>query len=208
MFPGLVTWAVILAMVPLAIRWPVVLGIFVLCFDFYWMYRAIILSASVGVSYRRVRRVVAIDWRERAFSLADPEQRCEELAGLIDQVRSRITDLERAGNRAAAHGGRRELRRLIEERHGLQRIIALGEPVPDPRQIWHVALVPTYTEPYEKLYQTVKALADSDYPRDMRMVAIITRETDLQGRENVAKLREIFAPQFRHFFHILDPVSS
>ena len=205
-FPGLVTWAVILAMVPLAIRWPVVLGIFVLCFDFYWMYRAIILSASVGVSYRRVRRVVAIDWRERAFSLADPEQRCEELAALIDQVRSRITDLERAGSRAAAHGGRRELRRLIEERRGLQRIIALGEPVPDPRQIWHVALVPTYTEPYEKLYQTVKALADSDYPRDMRMVAIITRETDLQGRENVAKLREIFAPQFRHFFHILDPL--
>jgi len=28
----------------------------------------------------------------------------------------------------------------------------------------------------------------------MRMVAIITRETDLQGRENVAKLRDIFWP--------------
>ena len=69
-----------------------------------------------------------------------------------------------------------------------------------------MALVPTYTEPYEKLYETVKALADSDYPQDMRMVAIITRETDLQGRENVARLREIFGPQFRHFFHILDPL--
>ena len=38
------------------------------------------------------------------------------------------------------------------------------------------------------------------------MVAIITRETDLQGRENVARLREIFGGQFRHFFHILDPL--
>jgi hypothetical protein len=106
----------------------------------------------------------------------------------------------------AAHGGRRELKRLLGEQRNLERLVALGEPIPDPRQLWHVALVPTYTEPYEKLYQTVKALADSDYPRDMRMVAIITRETDLQGRENVAKLRQIFGPSFRHFFHILDPL--
>ena len=40
----------------------------------------------------------------------------------------------------------------------------------------------------------------------MRMVAIITRETDLKGRENVARLRELFGDQFRHFFHILDPL--
>ena len=110
------------------------------------------------------------------------------------------------GNKLAARGGRRELRRLVDEKRRLVRLINLDEPIPDPRQLWHVALVPTYTEPYEKLYETVKALADSDYPSDLRMVAIITRETDLQGRENVAKLREIFGAQFRHFFHILDPL--
>jgi hypothetical protein len=60
-------------MIPLSIRWPAVLGVFVLCFDFYWMYRAIILAISVSISFRRIRRVVAIDWRQRAFSLADPQ---------------------------------------------------------------------------------------------------------------------------------------
>jgi hypothetical protein len=206
MIPGLVTWGLILVMVPLAIRWPVVLGVFVLCFDFYWMYRAVVLSVSVAISFRRVRRVVATDWRQRAFSLADPQGRCDELSGLIERVRARVAALELAGEKLAAEGGRRELRRLVDEQRSLERLINLGEPIPDPRQIWHVALVPTYTEPYEKLYQTVKALADSDYPRDRRMVAIITRETDLQGRENVARLREIFGSQFRHFFHILDPL--
>ena len=48
MIPGLVTWTLILVMVPLAIRWPVVLGVFVLCFDFYWLYRAVVLSVSVA----------------------------------------------------------------------------------------------------------------------------------------------------------------
>jgi hypothetical protein len=204
--PGLVTWLLILSMIPAAIFYPVALGVFVLCFDFYWMYRAIVLAISVAISFRRIRRVMAVDWRQRAFTLSDPGARLDELGDLIPRVRARISLLQAAGNKLAAHGGRRELSRLLREQGNLERILALEEPMPDPRQLWHVALVPTYTEPYEKLYQTVKALADTDYPRDMRMVAIITRETDLQGRENVAKLRETFGSQFRHFFHILDPL--
>ncbi len=206
MIPGLVTWILILGMIPFAIRWPVVLGAFVLSFDFYWMYRAMVLSVSVAISFRRIRRVVAVDWRQQAFSLSDPAKRWQELSDLIDRVRTRASELDAAGNKLAAHGGRRELRRLIDERRQIERLINLQEPMPDPRELWHVALIPTYTEPYEKLYQTVKALADADYPCDRRMVAIITRETDLQGRENVAKLREIFGSQFEHFFHILDPL--
>jgi len=38
------------------------------------------------------------------------------------------------------------------------------------------------------------------------MVAIITRETDITGRENVARLQEVFGDAFLHFFHILDPL--
>ena len=204
--PGVVTWVLILAMVPLAIKAPFVLGIFVLSFDFYWLYRAVTLSISVAISFRRIRRVMAVDWRQRAFALSDPAGRFAELTVLIETVRQRAAELDAAGNKLAARGGRRQLHRLIDEQRSLERLVALDEKLPDPHELWHVALVPTYTEPYEKLYQTVKALADSDYPRDMRMVAIITRETDLQGRENVAKLREIFGSQFRHFFHILDPL--
>jgi hypothetical protein len=206
MIPGLVTWMLILALIPLAIKYPFALGVFVLCFDFYWMYRAIVLAISVTISFRRVRRVVAIDWRQRAFSLADPKKRHDELTDLIEKVCARTAEFEAAGNKVAAHGGRREMHRLIDEQRSLARLIQMEEPCLDPRQLWHVALVPTYTEPYEKLYQTIKALADSDYPRDMRMVAIITRETDLTGRENVARLREAFGSQFLYFFHILDPL--
>ncbi len=43
-----------------------------LCFDFYWLYRAVVLSVSVAISFRRIRRVMAVDWRQRAFALADP----------------------------------------------------------------------------------------------------------------------------------------
>ncbi|HET7026802.1 MAG TPA: hypothetical protein VFI28_03825, partial [Candidatus Limnocylindrales bacterium] len=111
------------------------------------------------------------------------------------------------GNRAAAAGGRAELTRLRDERKDLERLLARrGSGLPDPTRLWHVALIPTYTEPFDKLYETVAALARADWPTERKMVAIITRETDTAGRENVARLRGLFGDRFLHFFHILDPL--
>ncbi|MGO9179610.1 MAG: hypothetical protein ACLQHS_10150 [Candidatus Limnocylindrales bacterium] len=36
-------------------------------------------------------------------------------------------------------------------------------------------------------------------------MVIITRETDLAGREHVARRREVFGNHFAHLLHILDP---
>jgi hypothetical protein len=205
--PGVVTWTLILLPIALSFRFPEVVAWFVLSFDFYWFYKALMLSGSVVVSYVRMRDVMAIDWRERAFTLADLPGRRDELDRLIPAVRTRIDELRAAGRSDAVAGGRRELARLRAERREVERLLARrGEPIPDPNHLWHVALIPTYTEPFEKLSQTVGALAATDYPRDRLMVAIITRESDTRGRENVARLRELYGDRFAHFFHILDPL--
>ncbi len=205
--PGLITWTLILSPLILSIRVPEVVAWAVLTFDFYWFYKALMLTGSVIVSFVRIKNVEGIDWRARAFALADLPARRAELDRLIPAVRGRIGELERAGSRRAVVGGRRELSRLRDERRQVERLLARrGTPIPDPRRLWHACLIPTYTEPYEKLHETVRAIAEADYPRSRKMVAIITRETDLTGRENVARLREAFAGQFLHFFHILDPL--
>jgi hypothetical protein len=76
----------------------------------------------------------------------------------------------------------------------------------DPRDIYQASLVPTYTEKYEVLLGTVSALAAASYPRERKIVAIITRTTDTQGIENVRRLQSEFSDQFAHFWHILDPL--
>ncbi len=205
--PGLVTWTLILSPVILSLRIPEVVAWFVLSFDFYWFYKAVMLTGSVTVTFLRIRSVVGVDWRVRTFALADLPGRRAVLDGLIPAVEARIVELQRAGSSLAASGGRHYAARLRQERKDIERLLARrGAPIPDPNRLWHVALVPTYTEPFEKLYETVKALADADYPPERKMVAIITRETDLAGRENVGRLRELFGDRFLHFFHILDPL--
>ena len=141
--PGLVSWALIVSPLVLSFRFPEVVAWFVLSFDFYWLYKAVLLTGSVCVTFARIRRTMAEDWRTRALALADPVGRLAEIERLVPLVQARIDELERAGQRLAVVGGRRELGRLDRERRELARILARrGEPLPDPRRLFHVALVP------------------------------------------------------------------
>jgi hypothetical protein len=108
-------------------------------------------------------------------------------------------------NRRIAYEIGEDWRRLYEE---LPRAAWTDDDgtVDDPREIYHAALIPTYTERYEVLRATVAALADSDYPAERKLVAIITRTTDVQGIENVGRLQQEFAGRFHRFWHILDPL--
>ena len=83
---------------------------------------------------------------------------------------------------------------------------ALPPGAPAPSDVVQCALIPTYTELYDVLRATVAALAATIYPEHLRVCAIITRETDLGGIENVTRLREEFASSFRLFLHIKDPL--
>ena len=77
---------------------------------------------------------------------------------------------------------------------------------PRATEIVHCALIPTYTERYETLRGTVEALAAQSLPEQQRVVAIITRETDHGGIENVTRLRQEFGHRFLAFIHIRDPL--
>jgi hypothetical protein len=205
--PGAVTWGLIVLCIGLSFRWPEVVAWFVLTFDVYWLYKAVMLTGSVAAAFVMIRRTTGVDWRSRTFGLRDVAGRIAEIEGRLRAIEIRVAVLDRAGETLAARGGRREAARFREERKELLRLLARrGDAIPDPDRLWHVALVPTYTEAYEKLEATIRALAEADWPRSRKMVAIITRETDIEGQANVARLRDAFGAQFLHFFHVLDPL--
>ena len=77
---------------------------------------------------------------------------------------------------------------------------------PHPLDYYHLCVVPTYTEPYHVLERTVQAIVDSNYPKELKLVGIITRETDRPGWKNVARLKARFGDQVAGFWHIKDPM--
>ena len=83
---------------------------------------------------------------------------------------------------------------------------AAAEGRPQPLDYVHLSIIPTYTEPYHVLQATVGAIADAAYPREQKLVAVITREADKAGWENVARLREEFGDRLGAFHHVKDPL--
>src|SRR5690349_9615512 len=67
----------------------------------------------------------------------------------------------------------------------------------NPLRYIHLSIIPTYTEPYHVLERTVQAIVEADYPPELKMIAIITRDTDKPGWENVARLRDKFGDRVR-----------
>jgi len=153
MVPGLISWAIILGPIWLSFSYPWLVAYFVLTFDFYMLCRSLWLGVTVVIGYRRMRRVLATDWKTR-----------------------------------------------------LETVEAPGPGAPKARDLIQLALIPTYTEPLDKLRHTVQALAEAEWPTDRKICAIITRESDAEGIANVKTLRKEFRGSFAEFIHILDPL--
>src|SRR5207302_11149774 len=77
---------------------------------------------------------------------------------------------------------------------------------PGPLDHVHLSVIPTYTEPYHVLEATVAAIADAAYPKEKKLVAVITRETDQQGWDHVARLKREFGDRVGAFCHVKDPL--
>ncbi len=203
MVPGTISWAVLVLPIWLSFSYPSLVAYFVLSFNFYWLCRALWFSGAVIVAFRRIRRVTADDWTARLATLVDPAGRQTELRAWLaaaDRPRAAL------GAVAGARVGGAERRRIRDEMDDLARVEALPEPRPSVDEYIQLALIPTYTEPLEKLRATVMALAEAQWPKERKICAIITRETDEGGIANVAALREEFGPAFAEFIHILDPL--
>ena len=203
MVPGVISWAILIVPIWLSFSYPWLVAYFVLSFDFYWLCRAIWFSAAVIVAYRRVRAVASTDWSRRLAMLADRPARREELLRQLAGLPGRPGH---ALGFSALAGGRGERRRTADELRALDAIDDLPEPPPLPSDYVHLALIPTYTEPLHKLRQTVRALAEADWPAERKICAIITRHNDEGGKANVDVLREEFGHAFADFIHILDPL--
>ncbi len=119
-----------------------------LSFDFYWLYRALLVVVSVSITFLRIRDVLDADWTAQLDGLRDLPARQRVLEDRIARIGERVRELDRAGARLAARGGRRERRRLQGELVTVQRLTASGIQPLDPRKLVQVALIPTYTEPY------------------------------------------------------------
>lgn len=71
LFPGLVSWTLILFPIWGGIFFPVFLAYFIVFFDVYWLYKSLSLTATAFIASNKIRKAEKVNWLEKAKSLPD-----------------------------------------------------------------------------------------------------------------------------------------
>ena len=80
------------------------------------------------------------------------------------------------------------------------------QSLPDWNRIYHIVVIPTYTEPLEILRETFRSLQNSDYPKENMIVVLgIEERSGQQGIENAKAIEQEFTNSFFKFLVTFHP---
>ncbi len=182
--PGLQLWIVLGGSVVLSYYRPVWAALFIICFDLYWLLKAVNVASHLIYSYRRFRYYVTVDWQ-----------------GLCEQLGSfSATRLRFEGDAAAARGY--VAKRFAREQSArLAAALARGKTGTDFRRLYHLILLPFSNESFEVLESTFEALDSARYPHDRMLILLGGEERAGEQAKHVAEqVRKAYAPRFGGFF--------
>src|SRR5438105_12886362 len=69
--PGLQLWTVFFGAILLSALRPVWAALFIICFDLYWVLKALNVATHLLAAYKKFKFVVTVDWLDCALRLED-----------------------------------------------------------------------------------------------------------------------------------------
>lgn len=179
--PGLQLWTVFIGAVLLSYYKPSWAALFIVCFDLYWVLKALNVATHLIASYRKFKVFVRVDWLSYAEKLADPKQ-------FIEFLRSKVP-LNSVEKKYLA----REIKRLEKK-------ILAGKKFRRLEEFYHLVLVPFVDESFDVLDSSIGSISQSNYPKD-RMILLLAAE-ERAGRAAIDLAEKIKAKYQSHFYKI------
>ncbi len=187
--PGLQFWSVFLGSIALSYYRPVWAALFIICFDLYWVLKAINTSLHLVSSYRKFRVFVRIDWLDFVKRLPHLQKfttyLAQQSAGTANRIEQRYyrEEMERLNSTA--------VRPLVKK---------------DFREIFHLIILPFANESFDILDSTLSALAGANYPLDRMMILLASEERVGPGAAVVAQqIKAKYESLFYQFFITVHP---
>jgi len=182
--PGLQFWIVFFGSILLSYYLPVWAALFIICFDLYWLLKAINVAVHLLVSYRKFKFVVTVNWLDYVKKLND-------LPGFVEFLK---TNVKTARTARAKSFFKQDVARI-------QQSIALGVKGGDYLNYYQLILIPFIDESFEVLDSTFSALAASRYPKEKMIMLLAGEERAGQTARQVAEqIKNKYQENFHKFF--------
>lgn len=198
--PGILTWTTIIGMFAFSFYLPDYVAYFIIAFDIYWILRTIFIAYYSIEGYQKLKRGKHIDWWGRCQNISNPTEYCV-------LIRERIANMQKSLSDSI--GLKRSERNIIKKEikghekylSEVEKIELISDQVLDWREIVHVVMLPTASEPADVIEPSIQAIADANFPNEQIIILLATEERENE-EYRVAKvnyLKNKFAGVFRDF---------
>ncbi len=187
--PGLQFWLVFFGAIFLSIYKPVWAALFIICFDLYWVLKAMNVATHLIASYRKFQFFVKIDWLDYSQRLSDTEKFLQFLQN------KKIT-------------AKRSLEKTFygQEIKRLEKLIANGKTLRPLSDFYHLILIPFTDEDFQILDSTFSALASANYLKQNILIVLGCEERiGLQALEVANSIKAKYQNNFYKFFISVHP---
>ncbi len=189
MLPGLQLWTVFFGAVLLSYFRPIWAAIFIVCFDFYWVLKALNVAMHLVAAYKKFRVAVTMDW-------LDFSRRLNNFSEFLPFLENK--------QKLAVGSTRRKF--YGEEIKKIRRLVSLGREGGDFENFYHLILIPFIDESFEILDSTLGALAAVNYPKE-KMILVLGSEARAgeEAQKVAAQIRQKYENKFFKFFVTVHP---
>ena len=178
MLPAMLSFGMIILLVVLSSISSVLGAIYLLLIVIMSLVKAIGVAYRTIQGYKKVKKCIALDWRQRLEDIEDPNESYNKLAGVEKDEYLLDEHLQNLCMMAAAEDGY----------------------FPKPSQIYHAVIVAMYDETLDVLAPTMDCLLKTTYPKDRMIVVVAYEERGGASAEKVAKvLQKNYGKKFGGF---------
>ncbi len=178
MLPALLSFGMVILLIVLSSISSVLGAIYLLLIVIMSLVKAIGVACRTVQGYKKVKKCIALDWKQR---LADLENPAESYEKLVDSHKDEYAHDEHMQNLC---------------------MIAAAEDgyFPKPSQIYHAVIVAMYNETLDVLAPTMDCLMKTTYPKKRMIIVVAYEERGGESAEKVAKvLQKNYGKKFGGF---------
>lgn len=188
--PAVLSWSLLISFTLVCILAPVAGVVTVILFDLYWLFRLVYFTIFLVLSYVLLEIERTAPWFDRLQDLL-------YLEGAVTRTQKRVRDPKLGWK---IH--------FSEKRHlaTLKRLQHDKIHFPNPKDIYHLVIIPYLWEDLSVLEPTLEALRQTNYPKNHIVVVLAIEERG--GKEAVRAaevLKEEYAKDFLHFENCIHP---
>ncbi len=200
-FPGLLTWTIILAPFYLSLQAPVALAYFIIAFDIYWLLKSVRMSTNLIIAYRRYKNNKTVDWEQRANNL-------NNLSAMLARKQEEFLGLQRPSlwhrllpDAATKH--RSELRDYIAE---LQILAQHEGQLLKPKDLYHMVIMPCYKVNPGVVQPSIEAVLNS-HTSSKKVIFVLAYEErgGEESERNAEQIAVTYKDSFKAFYIVKHP---